>query len=95
MAEGVNLKDGNNQPETGGVQQRPVSYADRLKTNIRHDQRLKRNVLEIEIEKLDSETEIILDQACVLRLLTSIGMNPQTQLKGYQIMYGRTVTLSV
>ena len=29
-----------------------LSYADRLKTNIKYDQRLKRNILEIVIEKI-------------------------------------------
>ena len=38
---------------------------------------------------------MILDQNCVARLLRSIGMNVQTQLKGYQIMYGRAITLCV
>ena len=28
-----------------------MSYSDRLKTNVRYDQRLKRNVLEITLEK--------------------------------------------
>ena len=72
MAEGVNLKGGNNQPETGGVQQRPVSYADRLKTNIRHDQRLKRNVLEIEIEKLDSDMRLFLTKHVSSDFLTPL-----------------------
>ena len=30
---------------------RNVSYAERLKTNVRYDQRLQRNVLEISLEK--------------------------------------------
>lgn len=74
------------------------TYADRLKTNIRYDQRLKRNVLDIELEKLDRENEMVLDQTTVARLLTSIGMKtqgPSCELLGYQIMYGRVVTLAV
>ena len=87
-------------PDTGpgGTQEpaeKPMSYADRLKTNIRYDQRLKRNVLDIEIEKFDKENEIDLGQTCVARLLKSIGMNIETQLVGYQVIYGRVVTLSV
>ena len=99
MAEGMDQmtleKDegGGNPPEA--AKGKPMSYADRLKTNIKFDQRLKRNVLEIEIEKLDRENEIDLDQPCVARLLTSLGMDIKTQLKGYQAMYGRVVTLSV
>ena len=80
-------------PDTG--QSDKVSYAERLKTNIRYDQRLKRNVLDIEIEKLDKDNDLDLSQSCVARLLTSIGMNISSELKGYQIMYGRGVTLAV
>ena len=76
MAEGVDLKD-LGEADTGqgaATKQQNVkpSYAERLKTNIRYDQRLKRNVLDIEIEKLDRENDIDLGQACVARLLTSI-----------------------
>ena len=39
---------------------RSTSYADRAKMNIRFDQKLKRNVLEIEVEKDNEEEEIIL-----------------------------------
>ena len=77
------------------MQSDKVSYAERLKTNIRYDQRLKRNVLDIEIEKLDKDNDLDLSQSCVARLLTSIGMNISSELKGYQIMYGRGVTLAV
>ena len=37
----------------GGVN----SYSDRLKTNVRYDQRLKRNLLEITLEKTNAEAE--------------------------------------
>ena len=99
MAEGGS-PNGLYRDEGGGKNQeqrkKAVSYADRLKTNIRYDQRLKRNVLDIEIEKLDRDNEIILDQACVARLMTSIGINIKTQYQGYQVMYGRGgATISV
>ena len=78
------------------TKKKPMSYANRLRTNIRYDQRLKRNVLDIEIEKLDKENEIFLDQACVARLMTSIGINIKTQYQGYQVIYGRGgATISV
>ena len=35
-----------------------MSYANRLKTNVRHDHRLKRNVLEITIEKSDKDVRV-------------------------------------
>ena len=34
------------------------SYSDKLKTNVRFDQKLKRNVLEITLEKTSSEASI-------------------------------------
>ena len=102
MAEGVDLRvlegdegggtKSNEEPNAKGSN---MSFADRLKTNIRYDQRLKRNVLDVEIEKLDKENEMVLDQTCVARLLTSLGMTIKTQLMGYQVMYGRVVTLGV
>ena len=39
----------NSDQERENQKVKPQSYADRLKTNIRYDQRLKRNVLDIEI----------------------------------------------
>ena len=53
------------------------------------DQRLKRNVLEVVIEKNDDETEIILDQHVVARLMDSIKMNTAQEMKGFQIKYNR------
>ena len=45
----------------GGNRQVPGSYADRLKTNVNYDQRLKRNVLEIQLEKTEKDIEIVVD----------------------------------
>ena len=93
MAEGVDITEMQGAaPSPSDSQQskeKPVTYAERLKTNIRYDQRLKRNVLDIEIEKLDRENDLDLGQTCVARLLTSIGMNIERELVGYQVMYGR------
>ena len=63
-----------------------ISYADRLKTNVRHDQRLKRNVLEIMIAK-EKEVRIELDPATVARIMHSIGLDIGNQVEGYQIIY--------
>ena len=73
----------------GGHQnsQREASYADRLKTNIRFDQRLKRNILEITLEKTMKDAELILDQQCVARVLRSIGLDVENQVEGYQVLY--------
>ena len=63
------------------------SYADRLKTNVKFDQRLKRNVLEITLEKTSREAEIFVDQNCVERLCRSIGLDVNSQMEGYQVMF--------
>ena len=79
----------------GGKKSQPPSYADRLKTNIKYDQRLKRNVLEIAIEKSEKEAEIVLDPDTVARTLRSIGVDIDTQMEGYQIQYGKVCIISV
>ena len=63
------------------------SYADRAKMNLRFDQRLKRNVLEIEIEKINVNDEMILSQEAIAKLLGTIGMNISTHIEGYQVSY--------
>ena len=64
------------------------SYAERAKMNVKFDQRLKRNVLEIEVEKLDGKDEIFLSQEVIANLLNNIGMNHSTEMEGYQVSYG-------
>ena len=76
MAAGTSLKE-------GGL----PTYADRLKTNVKFDQRLKRNILEIFIEKSDEETELVLNQNVVARLMDSLKMNTATEMEGFQIKY--------
>ena len=56
------------------------SYANKLKTNIRFDQRLKRNVLEVHIEKSDKFAQVDLGGDTMVRVLKSIGMNLNTEL---------------
>jgi hypothetical protein len=73
----------------------PTSYADRLKTNVRYDHRLKRNVLEITIEKSDKDARIDLEPGMVARILNSIGLDIGNQVEGYQIFYGRVCLISV
>ena len=72
-----------------------LSYADRLKTNIKYDQRLKRNILEIVIEKIDKTAEIVLQPETVARIFRSIGLDIDTQVEGYQIQYGRVCIIQV
>ena len=84
------------QPGYGNTGGQSFSYADRLKTNVSYDQRLKRNVLEVFLEKTEKEAEMVIDQVCVANVLRSIGMDVLTQVEGYQIQYnGRTSIISV
>ena len=53
-----------------------ILYSDKLKTNVTWDNRLKRNVLEISLEK-EEESQDILDQVSILRLFKTLGMNPE------------------
>jgi hypothetical protein len=71
-----------------------MSYADRLKTNVRHNHRLKRNVFEITIEK-EKDVSVELDPATVTRIMHSIGLNIGNQGEGYQIIYGKVCIISV
>ena len=73
-------------PDIGG---RSISYADRAKMNIRYDQKLQRNVLEIEVEKDNLEDEIILSEETVAKLLNKIKLNINAHVEGYQISFGR------
>ena len=56
--------------------------------NVKFDQRLKRNVLEIEVEKIDVKDEMFLNQEVIANLLNNIGMNYNTEMEGYQVSYG-------
>ena len=74
----------------------PSSSAARLMTNVNYDQRLKRNVLEIMLEKTEKDAEIFLDQHCVARVCKSIGMDVVSEVEGYQVQHiGRTSTISL
>ena len=72
-----------------------LSYAERARTNIKFDHRLKRNVLEIEVEKSDKDDEINLGQDCVARLLRTIGMDIDLRVEGYQVSYGKISRIAV
>ena len=73
-------------PDPGG---RSTSYADRAKMNIRYNQKLKRNVLEIEVEKDKVENEVILSEETMVKLLNKIHLNINSHVEGYQVSYGR------
>ena len=62
-----------------------LSYSDRLKTNVRYDQRFKRNILEITLEKSDPSIDIAVDEEDVA--FKTLGIDIMSQLQGYQIKY--------
>ena len=64
-----------------------LSYSDKLKTNIRYDQRLKRNILEITLEKTDSDASIDIDGEDVARVAKTLGIDVASQTQGYQIQF--------
>ena len=74
-----------NVPPDPGV----MSYADRAKLNVRFDQRLRRNVLEIEVEKDKEDDEMILAEDTIANLLNKIKLNIYSHVEGYQVSFGR------
>ena len=65
------------------------SYADRLKTNIKYNQRLQRNILEISLEKQSSENVNDLSEANIKQLFDTIGIDTLNELEGYQIKFDK------
>ena len=78
-----------NVPPDPNADGRTKSYADRAKMNVRFDQKLKRNVLEIEVEKENEQDEIILTEETVAKLLYKIKLNVSAHVEGYQVSFGR------
>ena len=72
-----------------GQQNKSMSYADRAKMNVRYDQKLKRNVLEIELHKDDNEVEVIITEETIVKLLAKINMDIVSHIEGYQVSHGR------
>ena len=73
------MPDQGNQDPGGGEHPKEISYADKLKTNVRWDQRLKRNILEICLEK-SKDVFTDLDQTCVAKLFRSLGIDITNQI---------------
>ena len=63
------------------------SYADRLKTNIKYDQRLQQNILEIILEIQSSDVESELQEDDIKQLFETIGIDTVTELVGYQVKF--------
>ena len=83
--------------DPGGGDHGRHSYADRLKTNVKWDQRLKRNILEITLEKTDkaSDNWFELDLESIARLLKVLGIDIRNQVQGYLSMVYFVLNLTV
>ena len=68
-------------PHDGGGK----SYADKLKTNVRFDQRLNRNVLEIVLEKTDHDSDLEISQDNIVNVFKTIGISIEKHVEGYQL----------
>ena len=84
---------GNKVSDPGGGFSR--SYSEKLKTNVNFNQRLKRNVLEISLEKTEEDADLNVGDECLERVMTSIGIN-FSSVMGFQTKYrGKFVIMSV
>ena len=73
-------------PGGGGVNENGgVSYRDKLKVNIQKSERLKRNVLEINLETENGNHGFHLDKDTIAKLASKIGINIKTDIEGFQI----------
>ena len=71
-----------------------MSYADRLKTNVKYDHRLKRNILEITIEKDNKDVRVEMSDDLIAQILRSVGIDVTKELEGFQITHGKVCTNS-
>ena len=73
--------DPHQQGAHGGPQQAGL-YSDKLKTNVTWDNRLKRNVLEITLEK-EEDNFVDLGAEAIARLFKTLGINISQDVEGY------------
>ena len=69
------------------------SYARMLRTNVNFSQRLKRNVLEVTLERTNVNEEIVIDHIEIERVLKTLGIDIKTQVEGYQLQYKGAVSV--
>ena len=69
-------------PQVVSERQEKPLYSDKLKTSVSWDNRLKRNVLEISLEK-DEGCQESLDQVSILRLFRTLGIDTEKEVEGY------------
>ena len=89
MVSAVNLPpDPGGSIGTGNLPQ-SHSYADRLTTIIKFDQRLQRNILEIILEKDSDDVQIDVNENNAWRLFETLGIDIQNELEGHQVKYDK------
>ena len=82
--------------ETSSVQNSgSSSYVDKLKANVNRFERLKRNVLEINLEKDSSVTFINLEAETVAKVLSNLGVDIKTQVEAVQTCPGNSKKIFV
>ena len=64
------------------------SYSEKLKVNVVRSERLKRNVLEIQIIA-DNGSDTNVDKETVAKLLAKLGIDWKTNMQGYQLSWKR------
>ena len=77
----MTVGDQNYTPHDGGGR----SYAEKLKTNVKFDQRLQRNVLEIVLEKTDNDVDYDISQESIAKVFKTIGISIEKHVEGYQL----------
>ena len=70
-----------------------ISYSDRVKSNIKYDQRLKRNVLEITLEKVDENSDSKIELDDVARICQTLGIDIETQVEGFNIHFKGKISM--
>ena len=73
-----------------------MSYSDRLKTNVRFDQRLKRNVLEITLAKSNADADAEISVEAIAKVFNTLGIKIEMDVEGWQVHFrGMTSLISV
>ena len=84
---------GDSRSEYSSSSQKKLSYSDKLKTNVRFDQRLKRNVLEIQLERSHKEADLNIGQEDLVRVFRTLGIEIESQVTGWQIQYKGAIAI--
>ena len=90
MAEALRSGNGPGPPISPSPTASPAlstTYSEKLKTNVRFDQRLKRNILEILHEKERKDAELAVGQEDLVRVFRTFGINIETEVTGWQIQH--------